>query len=151
RRTNRKRKAKLKADVQHQTPDHQMVLRQTDDLDFDGVNSSYTEISPMMKYAGINPSTVLVAQSKGVPGNVQSVPVNVRSLTVMEKERTVAKQTVKDLSVQTTVKTVLRDQLGTNLDVEWSSEDVAIGVDGVEKQEGVYWNWRRRKKPRKMV
>ncbi|MCP4473214.1 MAG: hypothetical protein GY821_01290 [Gammaproteobacteria bacterium] len=62
-----------------------------------------------------------------------------------------AKQTVKDLSVQTTVKTVLRDQLGTNLDVERSGEDVAIGVDGVEKQGGVYWNWRRRKKPGNMV
>ncbi|MCP4486381.1 MAG: hypothetical protein GY820_03540 [Gammaproteobacteria bacterium] len=107
---------------------------------------------------GVRSSKSVTAQGKSVPGNARSVSVNVRSLIVHGKEKMVAKQTVKDLSVRTTVKTVLRDQLGTNLDVERSSEDVvvnvedvAIGVAGVEKQEGVYWDWRRRKKPGKMV
>ncbi|MCP4494851.1 MAG: hypothetical protein GY820_47255, partial [Gammaproteobacteria bacterium] len=60
RRANRKRRAKLKADVLQQTPDHQMVLRQTDDLNFDGaINSTYTAISPMQDRTEIAPNTLL--------------------------------------------------------------------------------------------
>ncbi|MCP4494969.1 MAG: hypothetical protein GY820_47860, partial [Gammaproteobacteria bacterium] len=60
RRANRKRRAKLKADVLQQTPDHQMVLRQTDDLNFDGaINSTYTAISPIQDRTEIAPNTLL--------------------------------------------------------------------------------------------
>ncbi|MCP4491126.1 MAG: hypothetical protein GY820_27990, partial [Gammaproteobacteria bacterium] len=59
---------------------------------------------------------------------------------------------------EATVEIVWRSQLGNDSDVKWSgedvvvNEDVSIGVDGVGNQrEGVYWNWRRRKKPEKMV
>ncbi|MCP4486380.1 MAG: hypothetical protein GY820_03535 [Gammaproteobacteria bacterium] len=107
---------------------------------------------------GVRSSKSVTAQGKSVPGNVRSASVNVRSLIVNGKEKTVAKQTVKDLSVRTTVETVLKSQFGNNLDVVVNNkdvvlngedvvvnEDVAIGVDG-NWREGVYWNWKRRKK-----
>ncbi|MCP4486198.1 MAG: hypothetical protein GY820_02595, partial [Gammaproteobacteria bacterium] len=45
RRANRKRRAIVKAQSQHSHPHHQMQLRQTSDLDFDGVATSNTEMS----------------------------------------------------------------------------------------------------------
>ncbi len=105
---------------------------------------------------GVRSSKSVMAQSKNVPGNVQSVPVNVRRLIVLEKGKTVANQTVKDLSVRMTVKTVLGSQLGSDLDVEWDGEDVVliedVAIGGIGNQkERVYWNWRRRKKSGNMV
>ncbi|MCP4489365.1 MAG: hypothetical protein GY820_18950 [Gammaproteobacteria bacterium] len=92
----------------------------------------------------VTSSKSVTAQSKSVPGNVQSVPVNVRRLRVLERGQTVANQTVKGLSVRTTVKAVLGRQSGNNQDVV-VNEDVAINGIG-NQREGVYWNWKRRKK-----
>ncbi|MCP4486216.1 MAG: hypothetical protein GY820_02690 [Gammaproteobacteria bacterium] len=48
RRANRRRKAKIKADLQQQEPTHQMTLRQTEDLNFDGnINSNLASVLQM--------------------------------------------------------------------------------------------------------
>ncbi len=81
-------------------------------------------------------------QSKSVPRNVQSVPVNVSSLRMRENGKIEAQQSVRSLSEGKTALLILRSQLGSNQgveldieDVELDIEDVVIIGDGVGKQE----------------
>ncbi len=74
RQANRKRRARPKAEMPKQVSDHQMVLRQMDDLDFDGVtNSVYTARLPMHEQIGVAVDSPLRACARS---EVITVPIN---------------------------------------------------------------------------
>ncbi|MCP4473761.1 MAG: hypothetical protein GY821_04190, partial [Gammaproteobacteria bacterium] len=74
RRANRRRKAKIKADLQQQEPTHQMTLRQMDNLNFDGnitsISASEVQMPDLTEEVPIN---TLWAYAEGF---VEYVPIN---------------------------------------------------------------------------
>ncbi|MCP4476246.1 MAG: hypothetical protein GY821_17140, partial [Gammaproteobacteria bacterium] len=74
RRANRRRKAKIKIDLQQQEPTHQMTLRQTDNLNFDGnitsISASEVKMPDLTEEVPINTLWACVE------GFVEYVPIN---------------------------------------------------------------------------
>ncbi|MCP4489746.1 MAG: hypothetical protein GY820_20885 [Gammaproteobacteria bacterium] len=170
RRINRRRKGRIKTDSWQQQSNHQMTLRQTNDLNFDGTISLI--------------STYVLDETKGEKGpddseppsesesgsgnwesqadgggvifeNVQVYPMT-QHQALLDDEKCLSR--IEDhLSSQAVEDPSEKDALNekkAKSDVESDVEsDVALGVEvyiedvvGVMREEGVSWDWRRRKK-----
>ncbi|MCP4491271.1 MAG: hypothetical protein GY820_28745 [Gammaproteobacteria bacterium] len=123
RRANRKRRAMVKE--QSRQGYHQMKLRQTADLDFDGntgLNNGETPLDSLhMRY------------SESVPRNAESVPVNISSLSVRTQEQLAVGMLLESVTARQTVQRLLDEE-----ERAWKEE-----VDVEE------WMWRIWTRPKK--
>ncbi|MCP4489237.1 MAG: hypothetical protein GY820_18285 [Gammaproteobacteria bacterium] len=169
-RTNRRRKGRLKADSWQQQSNHQMTLRQTSNLNFDGnINSISTYVMDETKGEKGPDGSELPSESESGSGNWASQAdgggvifenVQVDPMTqhqaLLDEEKWLS-VTVDDLSSQTgedpsgkeasnEKKSKSDVEPDVELDVALRREVYIEDVEGVMREEGVSWDWRRRKK-----
>ncbi|MCP4487618.1 MAG: hypothetical protein GY820_09935 [Gammaproteobacteria bacterium] len=128
RRANRKRRAMVKE--QSRQGHHQMNLRQTTDLDFDGNTG--------MSHLAISLDSLHMGYSESVPRNAESVPVKISSLKVDRSA-----ETQEQLALGMLLESVTAKQTEQRL-LDGLNEILPDEVE-IQKEE-VCWNWRRRKK-----
>ncbi|MCP4485751.1 MAG: hypothetical protein GY820_00210 [Gammaproteobacteria bacterium] len=167
RRINRRRKGRIKADPWQQQSNHQMTLRQTSDFNFDGnINSISTYVLDETKGEKGPDGSEPPSESESGSGNWESqadgggvisenaqVDPKKQHQAVLDEEEWLL-VIEDDLSGQVMEGPSEKDALNekkAKSDVESDVElDVALGVEAyiedVEMEEGVSWDWRRRKK-----
>ncbi len=145
------RKGRIRTDSLQREPTHQMTLRHTNDLNFNG-NVSVVS-------AEIIPNSQMVTQwERSIPGYVWNEPVRICSVRVGEKSEMMAKPVLKSLSEGSTVEQG-KISPSVKLDMELESElELDVERNGVDMEEeiedmvemmrmdDVEADWRRRKK-----
>ncbi|MCP4473090.1 MAG: hypothetical protein GY821_00650 [Gammaproteobacteria bacterium] len=121
---------------------HQMKLRQTADLDFDG-NTGMNNLE-------ISLDSLHMRYSESVPRNAESVPVKISSLSVGRSVRTQEQLAVGMLLESVTARQTVQRLLDEDEDVErveraWKEEEEDVDVEEVEWMRRI---WTRPKKSR---
>ncbi|MCP4486376.1 MAG: hypothetical protein GY820_03515 [Gammaproteobacteria bacterium] len=156
---NRRKRPRMKADAQQQRPNHQRLLKRT--------NNRNTGISPRSKCTKMAPNSQLRSRlGKSVPGNVRNEPMGICSWKTGENRKVMSKRMPMSLSEGSAAGQTLVGQpkgssevesdedvdvdldLDLDLDVDLDDEDVVQSNGDVVllRKERVYWNWKRRKK-----
>ncbi|MCP4474076.1 MAG: hypothetical protein GY821_05815, partial [Gammaproteobacteria bacterium] len=170
RRANRGRKVHLKEDIEQTQPNHQMTLRQTRDLNFDGnINSISTYVLDETKGEkgpdGSEPlneseSGSVNWESQADGGGVIFEKVQVDPMTqhqaLLDEEKwlSVTKDDLSSQAVEDPSGKEASSEKKSKSDVESDvKSDVTLrvevyieDVEGVMREEGVSWDWGRRKK-----
>ncbi|MCP4487608.1 MAG: hypothetical protein GY820_09885, partial [Gammaproteobacteria bacterium] len=168
RRANRRRRAIVKKESMHAHPHHQMTLRQTANLDFDGVTDHDTEIPPVASLntrithvcecvamtRNQNSSSVKNIEKPVVLNSTEITPVKIRCLKVNREEKKRKQLALGSLSEEVTAKLTVQKLLDVDSDVkkiereEFREEnlDEALLDEMENRRKEIQWNWRTRKK-----